>query len=75
MNDTEKTYKALRKISVEIVKLVAKTDKDLNKILSMVNKSDYLMPNKEEYEVAFRDEFLAVLSQRIIERNKIGATI
>lgn len=72
MNDKEKTYKALKKISTKIVKLVAKTDKDLNKILSMIDKSDYLIPNKEKYRIAFREEFLAVLAKRIAGKSLIA---
>lgn len=70
-----KGYKDLRKISKKIVKLVVKTDKDLNKILSMIDKSKDLFPNQTEFRNAFKDEFLATLSERIAGKLLVDACI
>jgi len=65
MDKSEKTYKILKKITEKMFELVEKTNKDLNKILSLINKCKDLGPDKIEYRDAFKAEFLAILSKRI----------
>ena len=65
MDDTEKTYKAMKKITKKMLQLIEKTDKDLDKILSVIDKNE-LSSDKQRLRNAFKDEFLTMLSERII---------
>ncbi len=62
--DITGTADILVKAQEKIEKLVEKTDKELNKILSLVDKSKALT-NKQSLRNAFKGEFLAMLSQRV----------
>jgi hypothetical protein len=59
-----KGYEDLKKISKKMVKLIEKTDKSLDKILSIIDKNaDF--ESKLDLRNAFKDEFLIMLSERI----------
>lgn len=69
MDNSEKTYKTLKKITEKMLKLVEKTDKDFNKILSIISKNEDLGP---EFRDAFKEEFLVTLSERLVGKPLIA---